>query len=111
MRGDQIVEVKIVVPKVQDERSKEILRELAEAESGGSAGGDAGGGMDDAQAAEVVQTSSGEDLESLDEGGLRRLAMVVGLAIECRGAKPAKRAASQACGVMVISARPAATAE
>jgi molecular chaperone DnaJ len=28
MRGDQIVEVKIVVPKVQDERSKEILREL-----------------------------------------------------------------------------------
>ena len=29
MRGDEIVEVKIVVPKVQDERSKEILRELA----------------------------------------------------------------------------------
>ncbi|MHB1020932.1 MAG: DnaJ C-terminal domain-containing protein [Acidobacteriaceae bacterium] len=29
LRGDQIVEVKIVVPKVQDERSKEILRELA----------------------------------------------------------------------------------
>ena len=28
-RGDQIVEVKIVIPKVQDERSKEILRELA----------------------------------------------------------------------------------
>ncbi len=28
MRGDQIVEVQIVVPKVQDERSKEILREL-----------------------------------------------------------------------------------
>ncbi len=28
MRGDQIVEVKVVVPKVQDERSKEILREL-----------------------------------------------------------------------------------
>jgi molecular chaperone DnaJ len=28
-RGDQIVEVKIAVPKVQDERSKEILRELA----------------------------------------------------------------------------------
>jgi len=28
-RGDQIVEVKIVVPKVQDERSKEILREFA----------------------------------------------------------------------------------
>jgi molecular chaperone DnaJ len=28
-RGDQIVEVKIVVPQVQDERSKEILRELA----------------------------------------------------------------------------------
>ncbi|MEO6924971.1 MAG: J domain-containing protein, partial [Bryocella sp.] len=27
-RGDQIVEVKIIVPKVQDERSKEILREL-----------------------------------------------------------------------------------
>jgi molecular chaperone DnaJ len=29
VRGDQIVEVKIVVPKVQDERSKEILKELA----------------------------------------------------------------------------------
>ena len=29
MRGDQIVEVKVVMPKVQDERSKEILRELA----------------------------------------------------------------------------------
>lgn len=29
LRGDQIVEVKIVVPKVHDERSKEILRELA----------------------------------------------------------------------------------
>ena len=29
LRGDQIVEVKIVVPKVQDERSKEILREFA----------------------------------------------------------------------------------
>ncbi len=28
-RGDQIVEIKVVVPKVQDERSKEILRELA----------------------------------------------------------------------------------
>ncbi len=28
LRGDQIVEVKIVVPQVQDERSKEILREL-----------------------------------------------------------------------------------
>jgi molecular chaperone DnaJ len=28
MRGDQIVEVQVVVPKVQDERSKEILREL-----------------------------------------------------------------------------------
>jgi molecular chaperone DnaJ len=27
-RGDQIVEVRVVVPKVQDERSKEILREL-----------------------------------------------------------------------------------
>ena len=27
-RGDEIVEIKIVVPKVQDERSKEILREL-----------------------------------------------------------------------------------
>jgi len=26
--GDQIVEVKIVVPRVQDERSKEILREF-----------------------------------------------------------------------------------
>lgn len=29
LRGDQIVEIKVVVPKVQDERSKEILRELA----------------------------------------------------------------------------------
>jgi molecular chaperone DnaJ len=28
-RGDEIVEVKVVVPKLQDERSKEILRELA----------------------------------------------------------------------------------
>ena len=28
VRGDQIVEVKIVVPRVQDERSKEILREF-----------------------------------------------------------------------------------
>ena len=28
-RGDQIVEVRIAVPKVQDERSKEILREFA----------------------------------------------------------------------------------
>jgi len=27
-RGDEIVEVKIVSPKVRDERSKEILREL-----------------------------------------------------------------------------------
>ena len=29
VRGDEIVEVKVVVPQVQDERSKEILRELA----------------------------------------------------------------------------------
>ena len=28
-RGDQIIEVKVIVPKLQDERSKEILRELA----------------------------------------------------------------------------------
>lgn len=28
-RGDEIVEISIVVPKVQDERSKELLRELA----------------------------------------------------------------------------------
>jgi molecular chaperone DnaJ len=28
VRGDQIVEVRVVVPKVQDERSKTILREL-----------------------------------------------------------------------------------
>ncbi len=33
-RGDQIVEVKVVVPKVQDERSKEILRELAKLNPG-----------------------------------------------------------------------------
>jgi molecular chaperone DnaJ len=29
-RGDQIVEVSIQAPKVQDERTKEILRELAQ---------------------------------------------------------------------------------
>jgi molecular chaperone DnaJ len=29
MRGDQIVEVKVVVPQAHDERSREILRELA----------------------------------------------------------------------------------
>ena len=29
MRGDQYVEVNVVVPRVADERSKEILRELA----------------------------------------------------------------------------------
>src|SRR5207244_10525080 len=29
MRGDQYVEVRIVVPRVADERSKQILRELA----------------------------------------------------------------------------------
>jgi molecular chaperone DnaJ len=29
-RGDQIVEVQVVVPKAQDERSREILRELAQ---------------------------------------------------------------------------------
>ena len=29
VRGDEIVEVKVVVPHVQDERSKELLRELA----------------------------------------------------------------------------------
>jgi molecular chaperone DnaJ len=28
-RGNQIVEVRVLVPKVADERSKEILRELA----------------------------------------------------------------------------------
>ena len=28
-RGDEIVEIKVVVPHVQDERSKELLRELA----------------------------------------------------------------------------------
>ncbi len=32
-RGDEIVEVRVVVPKVQDERSKEILRELAKLNS------------------------------------------------------------------------------
>ncbi|MEO7651842.1 MAG: molecular chaperone DnaJ [Bryobacteraceae bacterium] len=30
VRGDQIVEVSVVVPKVQDERTKEILRELSQ---------------------------------------------------------------------------------
>jgi molecular chaperone DnaJ len=29
LRGDQIVSVEIVVPQLRDERSKEILRELA----------------------------------------------------------------------------------
>ena len=29
IRGDQYVEVKVVVPRIADERSKEILRELA----------------------------------------------------------------------------------
>ena len=29
VRGDQYVELKVVVPRVADERSKEILRELA----------------------------------------------------------------------------------
>jgi molecular chaperone DnaJ len=29
VRGNQIVEVRVVVPRVADERSKEILRELA----------------------------------------------------------------------------------
>jgi len=29
LRGDQYVEVRVVVPKIADERSKEILRELA----------------------------------------------------------------------------------
>ena len=28
-RGDQYVEVKVIVPRVADERSKQILRELA----------------------------------------------------------------------------------
>ena len=28
-RGDEIVEVKIVVPQLRDERSKEVMRELA----------------------------------------------------------------------------------
>ena len=31
-RGDQIVTVKVVVPTLQDERSREIMRELGEAE-------------------------------------------------------------------------------
>jgi molecular chaperone DnaJ len=30
MVGDQIVEVKVVVPQMRDERSKEILREFAQ---------------------------------------------------------------------------------
>ena len=33
-RGDQLVEVRIVVPRIADERSKEILRELARLNSG-----------------------------------------------------------------------------
>jgi molecular chaperone DnaJ len=28
-RGDQLVEVRVVVPRIADERSKEILREFA----------------------------------------------------------------------------------
>jgi len=34
MRGDQLVEVRIVVPRIADERSKEILRELSRLNSG-----------------------------------------------------------------------------
>jgi molecular chaperone DnaJ len=33
-RGDQLVEVRVVVPKIADERSKEILREFARLNSG-----------------------------------------------------------------------------
>ena len=39
VRGDEIVEVKITVPMPRDERTKELLRELAKLESGRSAGG------------------------------------------------------------------------
>ncbi len=38
-RGDQIVTVEVVVPHLQDERSREIMRELAQAEQPGPAGG------------------------------------------------------------------------
>ena len=44
-RGDEIVEVKIVVPKVQDERSKEIIAGACKAEPGGSTGGAVGRGV------------------------------------------------------------------
>jgi len=41
-RGNQIVEVRVVVPKVADERSKEILRELARLNPENPRGGMAG---------------------------------------------------------------------
>ena len=44
-RGDEIVEVKVTVPMPRDERTKELLRELATVESGGSSGGDLGEGL------------------------------------------------------------------
>ena len=44
-RGDQIVEVVIQAPKVQDERTKELLRELAQAASRRSARGNLGEGV------------------------------------------------------------------
>ena len=36
-RGDEIVEVVLQAPEVQDERTKELLRELAQVQSGRSA--------------------------------------------------------------------------
>ena len=34
MRGDQFVEIQVLVPRIADERSKEILKEFAASESG-----------------------------------------------------------------------------
>ena len=39
-RGDEIVEVVIQAPKVHDERTRELLRELAQVNTGRSAQGD-----------------------------------------------------------------------
>jgi molecular chaperone DnaJ len=33
LRGDQLVEIQVVVPRVADERSKEILKEFAQLNS------------------------------------------------------------------------------
>jgi len=39
VRGDEIVEITVTVPMPRDERTKELLKELAKLKSGRSAGG------------------------------------------------------------------------